>query len=211
MRITRITLQAKVKDRYSVFVDGVYAFSLSEQALLESGLAPKQELTEAAVTAWKSRSADDKLWQRTLRYVAMRQRSRWEVKTYLERKGASPALIEQILNKLSINHFIDDMVFAHSMVADQQLLRPASKRKLQHKLRAKHVPEEAIRQVFADEPADDRAALASIIAKKRRLLRFQHDTQKLIAYLARQGFQYDDIRAAFDGASEASSDAYLGD
>ena len=211
MRITRITPQVKVKDRYSVFVDGAYAFSLSEQALLESGLAPKQELTEAAVATWKSRSADDKIWSRVLRYVAMRQRSSWEVKTYLEQKDASPALVEQILNKLSINHFIDDTVFARSMVADQQLLRPTSKRKLQHKLRAKHVPEEAIRQVFADEAADDRAVLASVITKKRRLPRFQHDEQKLIAYLARQGFQYDDIRAALAGASDESSDAYLRD
>src|SRR4051794_18630891 len=102
MKITSIKQQAKRTDRYSVFVEGKYAFSLSESALLDSKLASGQELTKEQVGEYKKLSADDKLYNRALRYVAMRPRTKWEIEQYLERKKASLALIEQILNKLSI-------------------------------------------------------------------------------------------------------------
>src|SRR4051812_30584175 len=90
MKISSIKQQVKRADRYSIFVDGKYAFSLSESALLESKIASGQELSKEQVAEFKKLSADDKLYNRTLRYVAMRPRSRWEVEQYLWRKETSP-------------------------------------------------------------------------------------------------------------------------
>jgi NUDIX domain. len=53
MKITAITQQVKRTDRYSIFVDGKYAFSLSESGLLASGLAVGQELTPAELKKLK--------------------------------------------------------------------------------------------------------------------------------------------------------------
>lgn len=196
MKITRIAQQEKRRDRYSVFVDGKYAFSLSEGALLASGLATGQELSAGALAEWKRESADDKLYGAALRYAAMRLRSRWELEQYLHRKGASPALVEIILNKLSKIGLLDDAEFARAFVSNRALLRPTSKRKLQQGLRAKHVSDELIGQTLhrAGEEASDRTALHALIAKKRRTAKFANDDAKLMQYLARQGFGYDDIR-----------------
>src|SRR5947209_15231393 len=99
MKITAIKQQQKRVDRYSIFVEGKYAFSLSEAALLEAKLASGQELSPEQVTEFKKLSADDKIYNQALRYVALRLRTEWEIKTYLERKKASPALVDIILNK----------------------------------------------------------------------------------------------------------------
>ncbi len=96
MKITSIKQQVKRTDRYSIFVDEKYTFSLSEAALLESKLVNGQELSEEQVGKYKQLSADDKLYNLTLRYVAMRPRTNWEIKTYLERKKASPPLLNNI-------------------------------------------------------------------------------------------------------------------
>ena len=101
MKITKIVQQVKRADRYSIFVDDKYSFSLSESALLESKLHSGQELSREQVGEYKQLSADDKIYNRALRYVVMRSRTQWEIETYLERKGASPALSEQIVNKLT--------------------------------------------------------------------------------------------------------------
>lgn len=200
MHITRIVEQVKQKGRYSIYVDGGYAFSLSESALLASGLAVKQALDANQLQQWKQTSAEDKIYGRALRYAAMRPRSTWELEQYLSRKDASPALAEMILNKLRNIGLLDDAAFACSYVAGRRLLRPASKRKLQQELRAKHVGDDAVRQALAEdddaaEEGGDRAALRAIIAKKRRQPRYADNT-KLLQYLARQGFSYDDIKDA---------------
>lgn len=196
MKITKIVQQEKQKDRYSIFVDDKYAFSLSENALLESKLASGQELDEHEFKAWKQESADDKLAGSALRYAAMRLRSVWEMEQYLRRKQASPTLATKILNKLSNISLLDDEAFAKAWVSNRALLRPTSKRKLQQELRAKRIDDEVIQKAIAtDEAGDERTALRQLIAKKRNLSRYKADPLKLMSYLARQGFNYDDIKA----------------
>lgn len=195
MKITGIKQQVKRADRYSIYVDEVYAFSLSESALLEHQLASGQELSRQQVDEYKQISADDKLYGLALRYVAMRPRSRWEIEFYLKRKDASPPLIEIILNKLSIVGLIDDRKLAQAFVNDRRLLRPSSRRKLIFELKKKHINDEIIHQVVGDDSDDDTRALVEIIERKRKQTKYQDDT-KLMQYLARQGFGYHDIQNA---------------
>ncbi|MDB5168937.1 MAG: hypothetical protein JWO41_293 [Candidatus Saccharibacteria bacterium] len=201
MKITAIKTQVKRAGRYSIFVDGAYSFSLSDMALLESKLVAGQELTQQEVKDYKQLSDDDKLYGRVLQYLALRPRSEWEVKTYMERKKASPALVTLILNKLSINGLLDDRKFAESFVRDRQLLRPTSKRKLTLELRKKNVPSDIIQEVIVEGGGEDSTALHELVARKRKQTRYQDDL-KLMQYLARQGFGYGDIKAALQVESE---------
>lgn len=193
MKITRIAQQQKRTERYSIYVDGRYAFSLSEAALLESKLTSGQELSAAELEQYKQISADDKLYAQALRYVAMRPRTTWEVKMYLERKHASPDLITTTLNKLSNIHLINDAAVAQAYVHDRQLFRPASRRKITFELRKKHIPNSQIEAVLND--VDDYQALIKVITAKRRQAKYKDET-KLMRYLATQGFSYSDIKAA---------------
>lgn len=191
MKITAIKQQVKLKDRYSVFVDGKYSFSLSEGALLDQKLMLNQELDEQRLKELKQESADDKVYGLALRYATMRQRSEWEIRSYLERKKISPALADSILNRLSEYGYVDDEKFAQMWVENRRLLRPTSLRKLQQELRTKRVPNELIERVLSEDETDELSALRELIAKKRP--RYPDDL-KLMQYLARQGFSYDDIK-----------------
>lgn len=195
MKVTAIRQQERRNDRYSIYVDNKYGFSLGEVALLEAKLATGQELTSDQMKAYRQLSAEDKIYSNALRFAAMRRRSRWEMETYLKRKEAAPALAEQIVNKLSDLGFVNDLAFAQAWVENRHLLRPTSKRKLQQELRAKHVANNIIEQVLREDLASDRQELQTLITRKRRQTKYQDDT-KLMQYLARQGFGYEDIKAA---------------
>lgn len=195
MKISSIKRQVKTAGRYSIFIDGKYSFSISENALLEHKLATGQELSKQQVKEFKQFSADYKLYARTLRYVAMRPRSRWEIEFYLQRKEASPPLTETILNKLSIVGLIDDYKLALAYVHDRRLLSPTSQRKIIAELRKKRITDEIIKQALGDEPSHEHEALRAIIERKRKQSKYQDDT-KLMQYLARQGFGYGDIKFA---------------
>lgn len=198
MKITKIVQQVKRHDRYSIYVDEKYSFSLSESALLESKLHSGQELTREQVEEYKQLSNDDKLYNRALNYVALRPRSVWEVEFYLKRKDSPAPLIEQITNKLKSYGLLDDKKFAEAFVHDRRLLRSASTRKLQLELRKKHIASDIIEQVLAEDETDERTMLQALIAKKRQQTKYKEDNLKLMQYLARQGFSYGDIKDALN-------------
>ncbi|HET7320783.1 MAG TPA: RecX family transcriptional regulator, partial [Candidatus Saccharimonadales bacterium] len=86
-------------------------------------------------------------------------------------------------------------------VNDRRLLRPTSKRKLITELRKKHVAGDVIEQAVGNEYEDEQTALAAIVARKRKQTKYLDDL-KLMQYLARQGFNYDDIKRALNQESE---------
>ncbi len=55
--ISSIKQQVKRTDRYSIFVDGIYVFSLSESELIARGLHGGQELSAEEVKKYKKISA----------------------------------------------------------------------------------------------------------------------------------------------------------
>lgn len=203
MKITSIKSQVHRQGRYSIFVEGKYSFSLSDMALIEAKLAIGQDLSQSQIGELKQLSIDDKLYNLTLGFLSIRPRSEWEIKTYLIRKGASPTLLNDILNKLSNVDLINDQKFAEAFVRDRRLLRSTSRRKLTLELRKKRVADSVAQEVIGNEPADEQTALADIIARKRKQSRYQDDL-KLMQYLARQGFNYGDIKVALNNQEETS-------
>lgn len=202
MQITAITQQVKRTNRYSIFVDDKYAFSLSEGALILSGISSGQELDTVRLTELKKLSTDDKLYNLALRYVTIRLRSTWEMQEYLKRKGCDPTDMQRILNKLSILGLIGDNEFAQRWVANRRLLKPTSRRKLQLELRQKHISSDIIDIVLREdtEVTDERTVIRDLIARKRS---YYPDKQKLMAFLARRGFSYDDIKAVLDDGNDS--------
>jgi len=195
MKITAIKQQVKRTDRYSIFVDGAYAFSLSESGLLQSGLASGQELDAAQLKKLKKDAGLDKAYYNALRYAAMRPHSQWEMESYLKRKEVDADTTAEIIRRLQNLTMLSDLDFARSWIANRRLLKSTSKRRLRLELMQKHVPDDIIRQALAEDATDERQALRDLVAKKRR--RYP-ERQKLIRYLASQGFNYDDITSVLN-------------
>lgn len=193
MKITSIQTQVKQTGRYSVFVEGNYAFSLSADALLEARLTQGQDVTEADIERYKRLSSEDKAYNLTLAYVARRMRSEGELADYFRRKQYAPELSAEIMERLRRIGFVDDAAFARRWVESRRNLHASSAKKLRLELRQKKVPDSIIQTVLAEDETDERQLLRELVDKKRKQSRYQDD-QKLMAYLARQGFNYDDIR-----------------
>lgn len=186
-------MQVKKRGRYSVYVNGQFAFGLSELALINSGIRTGQELEAEELQNFKEESDIDKIYGRTLDLLARRPRSSWELRDYLKRKDQSPDRIEKILNKLSVQGYINDEDFARRWVENRRLLKTTSKRKLFLELKQKRIADEIIQSVLNDDHTDEQEVLRQLVAKKRTQTRYQ-DKAKLMQYLARQGYNYDDIK-----------------
>jgi regulatory protein len=195
MKITAIKKQVKREGRYSVYTDEKFAFGISELGLINSGIKIGQELNQEKLDKLKDEADTDKLHNRALDLISRRPRSEWELRDYLKRKNAEPAAIDIILNTLSIRGYINDEDFARRWVENRRLLKPTSKRKLKLELRQKRISDEIINSILSEGETDEAEVLKHLVQKKRNQSRYQDD-QKLMQYLARQGFNYEDIKAA---------------
>ncbi|MCA9342742.1 RecX family transcriptional regulator [Candidatus Saccharibacteria bacterium] len=193
MKISDIKQQVKRQDRYSIYIDGKYSFSLSENELMHRGLKIDQEFNKESFEEIKQTAVEDKAYMQAVELIARRKRSQWEMQQYLKRKGYSNNTTAKILNKLSINKLLDDKDFARAWVENRRLLKHTSKRKLWQELKQKRVADSLITEVLDSDETDEQKVLAEIIEKKITQTRYKNK-EKLMAYLVRQGFSYSDVK-----------------
>lgn len=193
--ISDIKQQTKRANRYSVYIDGAYAFSLSESQVLSLGIYRGQELTADEIKDFQQDSNTGKLFDRVLNLYSYRMRTEWEVRDYLRRKNATDKQVSEIITKCQKLGYVNDQRFAETWVANRRLGKPTSQRKLRSELAAKRVDSSIIDSVLAEDRSqtDEREVLTALIAKKQH--RYA-DKTKFMQYLARQGFSYDDIKSA---------------
>lgn len=204
MKITSISLQARNKDRVNVSVDGAYRFSLDVLQVGELGLKVGKEYTEAELITLEQESTYGKLYARALEYCLNRPHSQAEIAQYLRRKtrptrtkdgavkpGVDQAIADRVFERLQMRGYLDDAAFARYWVENRRQLKGASQRRLALELRQKGVAADVVTAALDDTDRNDEDELKKVIAKKRA--RYD-DEQKLIAYLARQGFSFNDIR-----------------
>lgn len=192
MKITSIKQQVKNADRASVYVEGTYSFSLHLNELVTEKLRIGQELDEAELKRLKKLSEDGKLRARVLEWLLNRPRSQKELREYLYRKKVEPEQSEALASEMSARGYQDDRRFGEWLV---ELRRRGGKseRAVRAELGRKGIGRELANElVTGGDNETDR--LRQLLAKKRQIARYRADPQKLMAYLARQGFSYDDIK-----------------
>lgn len=206
MKITSISSQVRDKNRVNVSVDGKYRFSLDIFQVGDLGLKVGKDYTDDELIALEVESQFGKLYARALEYCLMRPHSAREVRNYLYRKtmpartktgemrpGVSTTITDRVFDRLVEKGYVDDRKFTRYWVDNRSVTKGASKRKLISELRLKGVDGLIIEEMLTDSMRTDKQEIQKIIAKKKSKY---PDDQKFMAYLARQGFSYDDIKSA---------------
>lgn len=204
MKITAITIQARNNNRVNVSVDGKYRFSLDSYQLLDLGLKVGADYSEPELETLEQESVFGKLYGRALEYCLMRVRSAREVSDYLFRKtrptrdktgnlrpGVPTEITKRVFDRLTEKGYINDEKFTQFWVDNRSLSKGVSRRKLVSELHKKGVSNLIIDKIMGETDRNDSEEIKKIVAKKRS--RYP-DKNKFIAYLARQGFSYDDIK-----------------
>jgi regulatory protein len=211
MKITDISVQVRNPDRVNISVDDKYRFSLDIYQVVELGIKIGNEYSESELAELETESQFGKLYARSLEYCLMRPHSSKELRDYLwrktrstrvrnkrtgeiyEKEGVSQPVADRVYDRLIEKGYIDDEKFARYWVENRNVTKGASSRKIISELRAKGVEQATIDTALLGSSRSDEDELNKILAKKRAKY---SDEQKLIQYLARQGFNYDDIKSA---------------
>ncbi len=194
--ITRLAFQKHTADRVNVYLDGRFAFALpaTEAARLRVG----QYLDDTAIGHLQELDAGEKAYDRALRFLSYRPRSRAEVRRHLDKAGIDPALSDAALSRLAEQGYLNDAEFVRFWVENRQQFRPKGAQALRQELRQRGVAGAEIDPVLAGidqvesayEAGSRRAARLSALAQADPAA-FR---RKLSDFLLRRGFAYEVVQ-----------------
>lgn len=192
--ITAVHRDIKQKQRYHIDVEGEYAFSVHEDILVKYNLFKGTELDEAFVREVLMEEEKHKAYLAALRYLGIRPRTTKQLEAYLQEKGYTSQVAEEICRRCQEQGYLDDNVFARQWVEERLRLKPRSaymlRMELQQRGVEKAIVDDALRGVSQQ---DELEAARALIAKKRRRIDAPpnpDEERKLLAMLMRKGFSH---------------------
>jgi regulatory protein len=208
--ITAIEPSRRREGRFELLVDGRPTATLSLESIERLSLqvgAPFEPHAEAIAREAGVLGTYD----RATAMLAFRARSRAELRRQLIRKGEAAEHVDVALERLAAAGFLDDAAFARQFARSRSAGTGASRRRIQQELGRRGVgrviTDEAIAEVYADEVVDEAAVAERAARKKLRSmggLDAAVRTRRLYAFLARRGFDADDIRRAIKAVTGAT-------
>jgi regulatory protein len=206
--ITAITAQPRHPGRFDVLVDGKRSATLSLDVIERLHLAVGRSV-EGLEERIDREAAQLQVYDRAINMLAFRARSSAELARSLVRKGAEKDLVDGAVARLKEQGLLDDAQFAQSFTRSKVVGAQHSKRRVQQDLArkgvARSVSDAAIATVFEEESVDQRAIVEQAARKKlRSLTKLDPNVRRrrLYAFLARRGYDGDDIRRAMDAVGE---------
>lgn len=200
--ITKITTQKKRTDRYNIYIDEQYAFSVDEDVLLKFELRKGKEVDSFLISQIQYQDEIQKAYSLALGYLAYRMRSEAEVRLFLKKKDIEDALINEAVHKLYRFHFLNDVDFAKAYVRTHVSGGNKGPITLHLELKEKGIRENEIQEALLEYPlkvqVENAKHLAEKSIKKEKNMSERALKQKLEQMLSRKGFSRESIVIALE-------------
>lgn len=205
MQITDIVQQVKNKKRYSVFLDGEFAFGIDGVDLLEHRLEIGQKLERDEYVRLLVQLDYTSCRDVAVKYLGRGLKSKQQVLDKLHEKEFSPISIERVVELLTQRGYINDVEYAVSFINHKTKVNNFGRRRIEHELARKGIsPKDTLAAYAQIEENTDGAqselelAQATLIKKtrNRNIEQIKNDPKelnRLKGYLVRRGFDFDII------------------
>lgn len=190
MIITAVEKNKKYKDRLSVFIDGKFAFTISEEEFISMNLYEDSDLTEETVDYIKNTLNFREAKSRAVRYLSLKIRTGQEVVKKLRDEGFDNDCVDGVVNELKAIGYINDKLYAQKYVYDRNKLKPLSKKLMKRELVTRGISESIADEVLDDWKVEDFAVAESLLKKKfgKYDLRDAKIMKKAMMFLMHRGF-----------------------
>ncbi len=117
MKIVKYTRLASGK--YKVLFDNKKELILYESVIIDTNLLYKKEITSEEYSNLVSLNNYQDIYNKVIKYIGIRLRSKKEIIDYLKKMDLSTEVVDDILNKLLTNKYIDDERFSQAYIKDK--------------------------------------------------------------------------------------------
>ncbi|HLF20669.1 MAG TPA: RecX family transcriptional regulator, partial [Bacteroidota bacterium] len=139
MVVTKVLRQRGKIPKYSIFLDGKYAFDLSDTTLMKFGITTGKTLQEEMVDKIKDADLFHQGQKTALNYISYRPRSSREVMVRLNEKGFPLGIAQRVVQHFQSVSLINDVEFARMFVRDRLRAKPLGRSLLKQQLSVKGI------------------------------------------------------------------------
>lgn len=194
MTVTKI--EPVTKTRYKVYVDGQFAFVLYKGELSRYHIAEDSELEEKTYQSIRKEIILKRAKLRAMHLLNDMGRTESQLRTKLLRNDYPSDIVEEAIAYVKSFGYINDAEYARNFIENRK--EKKSKKEIYAALCQKGLPKDLIETALEERYADDDsiAAIEAIVRKKKFDPKSTdyREMQKMMGYLVRKGFRYDDIR-----------------
>lgn len=203
--ITAITKQKNNNNRVNIYLDGEFSFGL--YAINAVCLKVGQNISLEKIDELKFEDEIESAFQKALRFIAFKPRTKFEVNKKLTEAGYSEEVIELSLSKLEEKGYLDDLKFAENWIDNKSIYKPRSKKLIRFELNQKKIDNEIINEVVDRMEPEEELALRAANKYVRRLEAVDEITfkRRLSGFLLRRGFSYSNIKPILEVCWETQS------
>jgi regulatory protein len=198
VKISDIRIQKRNRNRFSIYVDGRYRFSLDEQTLGRAGFHIGDEIDEETIRNLSSKDEFFRARDYGMLLLSYRDRSEQEFRKRLLDRAHNRDVVEEVIELFKAENLINDQVFAEKWIEHVLHSRPMGALRVRHELRARFVDDQVIDSVVGRMLGRDMErdlAHAAAEKKMRALKGYAEDKvrSRLQQHLRNRGFQFDII------------------
>jgi len=147
----KIEKYKKLKDdKYIITLDNGTVIDIYEDVIIKNNLLYKKEIDINLLNKIESDNEYQKVYDMALKYIMVRLRSVNEIKVYLKKKNVSLEVIEDVVDKLIKNNFLNDDNFARAFIQDKLNFTSMGKYKLINELNILKVDNDIIDKYIND-------------------------------------------------------------
>lgn len=198
--ITKITRQKRNEERYNIFLNEEYSFSVDEKILVQYGLTKGKVLDEWTLGDIAFEDEVARAFNRGLSYLTYQMRSEEEVRKKLRDAEFGEAVIQEAIQKLVRLGFLNDAEFSRAFVETKKNTMKKGPRAIQQELKRKGIDEKTQQQALGEFDEGEQLQLAYELAEKKQRQESRktpmQQKQKIQDLLLRKGYSFGIIEQA---------------
>ena len=146
----KILKYKKIKNKYKVYFDNDSSIDLYENTILNNNLLLKKDISESDLDKIKKDNEKEEIYERSLKYINIKMRSKEEIKKYLSKYKYNNSSIEYVIKKLENNKIINDELYIKAYIYDKINLSNDGPNKIKYYLLSEKMDENLINN-YIDE------------------------------------------------------------
>lgn len=195
--ITKIAVQKKNKERYSIFIDGEYSFGVYENVLIKYGLRKGMMIEDEFLEDVLKKEEQECANNYALRLLNFKMRTEKEIERKMKEKEYTDDIIEKTIKLLKDYKYLNDEDYARKFIRDSSNLKNMGQERIKRELYMKGIDPEITRREIEDIiDVDQEYEKAMEMAIKKRNTTYKNDDKnalyrKLGGFLQRKGYSMD--------------------
>ncbi|NLK65437.1 MAG: hypothetical protein GX289_10115 [Tissierellia bacterium] len=196
-KITKIEYQKKNKERFNIYIDDEYGFSVDISIMINYSLKKGMELDDALIDDILSSEEKISVYNYGISVLSRCAKSEGELRLKMQRKGFEPKLIDNAIIKLKKQKYLDDERYCEMFINDKINISNHGIRKIKEALYYKGIDKKLIEEKIKIITAESEEGRAYQLGGKKLSSIKENDTRKKMAklsnYLIGKGFEYETV------------------